>query len=152
MGESVDVVREREALAALLADAISGRGWLEGPTREVEVIARRLVEGERVRVDMPSRLSIEQTADLALRCGRALTRIGVLETLVASLEAALTQQMAQTRAALVEAEQVRERVVVLARDLRLATEARELVEDRIHTTLARQAAVSGAERLAVVAS
>jgi len=139
VGESVDVVREREALAALLADAISGRGWLEGPTREVEVIARRLVEGERVRVDMPSRLSIEQTADLALRCGRALTRIGVLETLVASLEAALTQQMAQTRAALVEAEQVRERVVVLARDLRLAGEARELVEDRLRAAARHEA-------------
>jgi hypothetical protein len=130
-------VVEQQALADLLAGAVSGRGY-RGPSTDPVVLARRLVESERVRVDMPGRLSVDEVADLALRCGRAMRRVSELETLVATLEAALDQQAGETRTALAEAEVVRERVVVLARDLRLATEARERIEDSLHSALAWQ--------------
>lgn len=72
---------EVDALAGLLRGAIGGVGY-RGPSTDPAVLARRLIESERVRVDMPGRLTVEQVADLALRCGRA-------ETEAATLEAAL---------------------------------------------------------------
>lgn len=101
--------REVTELAGLLAGAMSGRGY-RGASTDPVVLARRLVESERVRVDLPGRLTVEQVADLALRCGAAQRRVAELETLVASLEAVAELQSADTHAAFVEAEEVRERL------------------------------------------
>lgn len=81
-------VVEQKDLADILDGAITGRGY-RGPSTDPVVLARRLMESERVRVDVPGRLTVEQVADLAIRCGRAQTRVGELETALASLEEAL---------------------------------------------------------------
>lgn len=124
-----------EDLAALLAGAMSGVGH-RGPSSDPRVLARRLLESERVHVDAPGRLSSEQVVDLALRCGRA-------ETAVASLEAALGSQVAEASAALAEAEVVRERLLVASRDLALALEDRGRIEDEAYGRARRMAAALG---------
>lgn len=87
-----------EALAGLLRGAIRGVGY-RGASTDPDVLARRLIESERVHVDMPGRLTVDQVADLALRCGRA-------ETEAATLDAALrlAQEERDTYAATVRAQ------------------------------------------------
>lgn len=70
-----DTVREVDELAALLAGVMSGHGYRRGASTDPAVLARRLVESERVRVDVPGRLTVDQVVTLALRCGRSETAL-----------------------------------------------------------------------------
>jgi hypothetical protein len=66
---------ESQALAGLVEAAMRGTGLRGGPSTDPVVVARRLVESERVHVDVGGRLSTDQVVELALRCGRAEMRL-----------------------------------------------------------------------------
>lgn len=66
---------EALALAGLVEAAIQGKGLRGGPSTDPAMVARRLIESGRVHVDVGGRLSTDQVVELALRCGRAETRL-----------------------------------------------------------------------------
>lgn len=72
---TTDVDRQVDEIVALLTHAVTGDGHRGGPSTDIRVMARRLVESGRVHIDLPGRLNIAQVAALAQRCGDAETAL-----------------------------------------------------------------------------
>lgn len=108
--------RQVDELFALLIHAVTGDGHREGPSTDIRVMARRLVESGRVHLDIPGRLTIAQVAALARRCGDAETALRE-ERLRRALDVAdverLTTELAAEAARVYVLEGVLDRVAVL---------------------------------------